>query len=205
MTDANRPKVPSLTLTARLIHAAGVVGVLALAGIGYALGYAPSARAQQQAEMKLKAIGKANDEAQATETHLDTARAELAALREEVVTLAGSDMNLVHAVTDAATARALAVHAVLAGEPAPAGGLMRNTIALHVSGSFSDITRFLADLPASLPGMAVDSFSIMPDPMAEGSLSLQASLSAYAPQAAPPGASAPHSPAGAPAATPPVR
>ena len=187
------------------VHAIGVVGVLALAGVGYALGYAPSARAQHQAELQLQAITKANDEASATEQHIEAARAELETLEAAMEATPAATTDLADALTDAATARSLAAHNVVADQAVAADGLTRTTVVVHVSGEFSDIAGFIVDLRSVHPGVAIDGFSIMPEPMGANALAFQASLSVYAPQAVPSGDSAEESSRRAPAAAPPVR
>lgn len=187
------------------VHACGFVGVLALAGIGYALGYAPSARAQHQAELQRKAITKANDEANATARHIEAAQLELETLQASIKAPTAGDADLVDTLADAATARSLAVHNIVADDAIAADGLTRTTVVVHVSGAFSDLTGFITDLRQSHPGIAVDGFSIIPEPMGANALAFQASLSVYAPQAAPSNGSAKESPARAPAGAPRAR
>lgn len=187
------------------VHILGAVGVLALAGVGYALGYAPSAQAQHQAELQRQAIGKANDEATATAQHIEAARLERQTLRASIDKLPIEDTDLVNLLTDAATDRTLAVHNVVAGDESTHNDLTRTSVALHASGSFSDIAGFIADLRQVHPGATIDGFSIMPEPMGGQALVFQASLSAYAPQTAPADAPPGESAGLAPATTLPVR
>lgn|GEM_PF-4725424 len=183
------------------IHAIGVVGVLALVGVGYALGYAPSSRAQHQAELQRKAITKANDEASATAQHIEIAQLELETLEAAIKTPLVASGDLVDILTDAATARSLAAHDVVADDPTTAEGLLRTAVVIHASGGFSDITGFITDLRESHPNMVIDGFSIMPEPMGANALAFQASLSVYAPQAVPSDKAAEESSRRAPAAT----
>lgn len=187
------------------VHILGAVGVLALAGVGYALGYAPSAKAQHQAELQRQAIGKANDEAAATAHHIETARMEREALWNSIENLPAERTDLVSLLTDAATDRTLAVHNVVASDESARNGLTRTSIAARASGSFSDIVGFVAELRQVHPGAAIDGFSIMPEPMGGEALMFQASLSVYAPQTAPADDADSESSELVPAAPPPVR
>lgn len=205
MTDGQPAKFSMPKLTTRSVHAIGVVGLMGLAGAGYALGFAPSARAQQQAELSRRAILKANDEARATEQHLENARVELAALRDNLVQSTDQEGSPTDIVIRIASDHALSVHSVLAGEAARVDGLVRVSVGVHASGTFSDIMGYLESLRESAPGIAVDGISIMQDPAADGTLMFQASLSAYAPQSAPTDSSQPVSPAIAPATAQPDR
>ncbi len=186
------------------MHAIGVVGVFAMAGIGYAFGYAPSARAQHQAQLQRQAISKANDEANATAQHIEKATLELEILRAAIDAVP-ADADLVDVLSEAVADHTLAAYNVMADKTTAAEGVTRTTMVVHASGSFSDIARFIADLGSVHPGAAIDGFSIMPDPMGADTLVFQASLSVYAPQPARPDASAAESSGRAPAATPPDR
>ncbi|UYV12542.1 MAG: hypothetical protein NCW75_14765 [Phycisphaera sp.] len=199
-TKPSRPQLTQLH-----VHILGAVGVLALAGVGYALGYAPSARAQHQAELQRQAIDKANDEANATAQHIEAARVERETLRASIGGLPDADADLVDVLTDAATDHSLAVHNIFSSDEGTRNGLGRTSIVTHTSGSFSDIVGFMADLRNELPGAAIDGFSIMPDSSAREALVFQASLSVYAPQAARADSAASESSGRTPAATPSVR
>jgi Tfp pilus assembly protein PilO len=186
------------------VHAVGVAGLLALAGIGYALGYAPAARAQHRAQVQRQAIAKANDEANATAQHIDTARLEFETLRAQARGLPAST-DLVGVLTDAVSVRGLVAHNVVADASVSIDGLTRTTVVLHASGAFSDFAGLVADVGDVHPGAAIDGFTILPDPMGRDSLVFQASLSVYAPQTAPSGGSTDEPEGQAPAGAPPAR
>lgn len=192
-------------LTQLHVHVLGAAGILTLAGVGYAFGYAPSARAQHQAELQRQAIGKANDEATATAQHIEAARVERETLRASIGKLPAEDTDLVEMITDAATGHALTVHNVFANDEGAHEGVSRSTVVAHTSGSFSDIVSFMADLRNEIPGAAIDGFSIMPESSTGESLVFQASLSVYAPQSSRADGAASESSGRAPAASPPVR
>lgn len=187
------------------VHALGAVGVLALAGVAYAFGYAPSARAHQQAELQRQAILKANDEAGATREWLEKARAELASLRERVGTEPDGVDELTDAIAQAATSHGVLEARVSWGEQSVAAGLERSRLLVEGEGSFSDIAGLFAGLQAALPSVAIDGFSMAPHATDEGTLSFHASLSAYAPHPAPAGASASQGASAGAAAGSPVR
>jgi Tfp pilus assembly protein PilO len=185
MTDeqARKPSMPKLATLH--VHALGVVGLVALAGAGYAFGYVPSARAQHRAELQRAAIGKASDEASATAEHLRHAEIQLGALRARLGPEPGSQTELAQAISIAAVERGLVAPRVSWGERGVVDGLERSRLLVEGSGPFSEVASLFAGIQASLPGVAIDGFSIAPDPSDESILAFHASLSAYAPQSAP--------------------
>ena len=186
MTTAAFNKKSRPRLARAHVHVLGMIGVLALAGIGHALGYAPSVRAQNRAEQQHRTITKANDEVSATAIHLEAANIEREAILAEIGTRPAGGDDPVAILTDAATAHALTVHNIVASEVGVSDGIVRTRVVVQASGTFSDITGFIAGVWQIHPGMATDGFSIMPDPLGGRALSFQASLSVYAPQAASP-------------------
>ena len=165
------------------VHAAGVVGVLCLAAVGYAFGYLPSAKAQAGAHARREAVISAMQEASGLKEQLGAARAELEAIRATQVVAPVFGADLIGRITESMADESLLVQNIAQGEPTTVGPLLRSPVEIQGTGSFSDIVGWLRGMPESLPGVAVDSLSIMPEPMDESTLVIQASLSAYAPQA----------------------
>ncbi|MEQ8844435.1 MAG: GspMb/PilO family protein [Phycisphaerales bacterium] len=176
-------------LRAGHIHAAGAVLLLALGAVVYALAYEPHARALVEAEAQRIAIQKAEDEQRANAELLQRALTELRDVRSGLAD-PGSDgvdpgLDAVERVRALAETASLTVHQVSEEGRAQEGPLQRTTIALRASGSFSDMVAWLDQIGRHLPGAVVDGFSVMRQPSEQSILTMQASLSVYAPQPAP--------------------
>lgn len=168
--------------TAAHVHATGALAVLALAAAGYALGYAPMDRAQEQAAAQSKAIQRARSESIATSEHLERAATKLQTLRSELGDALQRARNPEAAIQDSASQASLMVHTLTTGDQEELGELQRTSLTMHASGSFSDIIGWLADVDSQLPGVVVQGFSISSADASQSSLTFQASLSVYAPK-----------------------
>lgn len=167
------------------VHAAGLVGVLTLAGVGYAFGYLPSAKAQAEAEAQQQAILRTREQADALATQLGQARAELQSLRASGHVPSTEPEGFTDVISETLRTNALASRDIVAGRPANEGSLQRVPIEVRATGQFSDIMAWLGDLRTQGPAFAIESVSLMAQPVDESSLMVQASLSAYAPHPAP--------------------
>ena len=188
MTDtAAKPKPkPTAKLTSMHVHAAGLVGVLSLAGLAYALAYVPTSKAMAQAESQRQAIIRANEDATTLANDLRVAREELSSLRDATRELeTRKDPPLVR-ITDSLVMHALTVDNLTESRPMPEGHLDRIVLQVDASGGFSDIVAWIEDVHTTMRRISIDSLSIMPQPADQTELVLQASLSAYSPQPAPP-------------------
>lgn len=185
MSEATTRPKPAMKLTTLHVHAAGLVGVLSLAGLAYALAYVPTSQAMAQAESQRQVIIKTNEEAVTLASQLRDARQELSLLQAAARDLEAHTASLTDIVTDSLSEHALAAHNVSESEPTPEGNLQRTVLEVHATGGFSDIVAWLEDVHVTMRWIAVESLSIMPQPADESALVLQASLSAYSPQPAP--------------------
>ena len=188
MSDTPDKPKPAPKLTTMHVHAAGLIGVLSLAGLAYAIAYVPTSKAMAQAESQRQAVIRANDEAATLASDLRNARQELASLQAAARDLEASTGSISDLVTDSLGDHALAIHNLTESEPKPEGNLQRVVLDVNASGAFSDIVSWLGGVHDTMRWVSVDSLSIMPQPADQSTLVLQASLSAYSPQPAPPSA-----------------
>ena len=185
MTEkATEKATPTMKLTTLHVHAAGAFGLFIIASLGYAFGYAPSARAQSEAEAQRQAIIRANSQAADMANALRLARAQLSVLRESHLTIETSDADPVRTVSDSLRDRGLVLQDVTEAPATLDGSLLRTPIEVRATGQFSDIVTWLSDLRTRGPAFSVESVSLMAQPMDESLLVVQASLLAYAPQTA---------------------
>lgn len=188
MSDTpDKPKTAS-KLTTMHVHAAGLVGVLSLAGLAYALAYVPTSKAMAQAESQRQAVIRANDEAATLASDLRNARQELISIQAAARELEARGDPIVITLTDSLVMHALSVHNLTESMPTLEGNLERVVLDVNASGTFSDIVSWLGGVHDTMRWVSVDSLSIMPQPADQSTLVLQASLSAYSPQPAPPSA-----------------
>lgn len=190
MSDTGTPAPGRPNIQPWHIHALGAVGMLALAGVVYAFGVAPSLRAQEQALAQQDAIARAGERVRAVKGELATARARLETLRESAGPEPIPGEQLVGHVSEVITRFGLSPLGVDRSGAEPVGDLLSTRITLNAAGSFSDIDAFLTGLGDSIPGATVEGFAIVPAPLEGQGLTLIATVLVYAPQP-----SAPASPA----------
>ena len=166
------------------IHTLGIFGLAFLAGVGYALGYAPAARAQAEAELQRQAIIRANDEAGALAERLRLARERLAGQRDASVLAPASDLELIDLVSRGLVESGLSLQDATAGQAELRGDLVRRPVEVRAVARFPDVLAWLEDVRTSKPPLAVEGLSLMVQPADDSLLLVQASLSAFSPQAA---------------------
>ena len=164
------------------MHAAGAIAVLLLAAIAYTLGYAPSARAHDRASTEQASIDLARAESIATTEQVERARASLINMQAELGQAMRRAVDPEQAIRDSAADAGIEIRTLTEGQKIGVDELERTTMALDATGTFSDISGWLAGVSNAMPGLVVRGFVIASPEEGREVLSFQASLSVYAPQ-----------------------
>lgn len=180
------------------VHAIGAMSVLALGGLAYAFGIAPSLRAEAQARSQYEAIARAGERVRTAKSELSAAEAQLESLREAGSAEPVPSERLVGRVTEIASQFGLTTLGADRSGTGRVDGLVGTRLTLNAAGSFSDIDAFVSEFRDHLPTAEIEGFAIVPSPTDPESLALMATVLVHAPQSsatdaaiAPPAGSAP--------------
>ena len=181
MSPKSFPSNP-LRISTGHVHAAGAAAILALVGLAYAFGFAPSAQARHQADLQQQAIERTQAEAAATAEHVRRSRMALEGLENSIASDARQLLDSMQAVRSSAEASGLMVRNLVEGEASTTDTLVRQTVSMQASGTFSDISSWLRIIREESSSAVIDTFSISRQPGDPAMLTLQATLSLYTPQ-----------------------
>ena len=180
-------KLAGFRPTKTQVHATGAVGVLALAATSYLMGYVPTVKAQDRASIEQASIDLARAESNSTTEKVERARAKLTDLQAELGQAMRRAADPVQSIRSSASEAGLEVRALTEGQIIEVEDLQRTSLALDATGTFSDISDWLAGAGEAVPGLVIVGLSIATPMGDQDVLSFQASLSVYAPQPTSPG------------------